>query len=221
MDQCTSLWYVQPTLALEFLTLCIADWIDFSVDFPMLVIANIKALVVTSEIFNALGNTGTGHWFLWCTTSDQINAEKSLRVEQDPDYQRTKVKTKDHYMSCQQRHPDPALVDKLQIQSVNLQVEGSWLKMKNSGVMARSDFASFVWKSMSILHNLCSLTLFRSTVHHWREEVQFSEDAEGTEVPGSRRDVVYRPRDFRLLAFRTKLSPAGATVYGLADSHSS
>jgi hypothetical protein len=147
----TRLYSVRSWIPLHIwiLKLVWTDWIDFTLDLPGLIVPGLKCLLTASATFEALGNSGSACWCRWRAASFRINAERSERIRNHPEFQRVKIGNDSLHEMYQIRHPDPGLISKMKVEHKNLQLEGSWLKVKNSGSLARSDFASFVWKSES------------------------------------------------------------------------
>ncbi|KAI0659951.1 hypothetical protein C8Q70DRAFT_105866 [Cubamyces menziesii] len=142
-------------------------------------------LVTASDIFLKLGNTGAA---AYCRNvgSDLLKAlpsridELSLRREVLPISSVVAVSTL--------RHPDPSLYRSMEIKDSNLQVRGSWQRLKwadSSRLTSRMAHAAFIYKSrlyvcggqksgtIQVYHDMWCLDLVK--MNGWRELPKYKE----------------------------------------------
>ena len=127
------------------LILCLA-WKSYTLDSEDFLIERISAYVLASEAFLRLGNSGAA--------AHRRSAALSIVGHMDH-YDTTTAKKLVNpsrlFEMLKLRHPDPSLVQKMDIQDACLQVRGSWKKVAwpKSGrlrVGSRLGFSSFTWK---------------------------------------------------------------------------
>ncbi|RDB16756.1 hypothetical protein Hypma_002384 [Hypsizygus marmoreus] len=118
------------------------DWIRWHIDLPELTYQRVKSLVLSSDIFRLLGNTGTA----------VDRRENTAHLTLDRKHQellKDILDAKKLFELVGLRHPDPALTPTLKVVFPGLQVYGSWKKLslkKNGGMKARLGFTSFIYK---------------------------------------------------------------------------
>ncbi|KAF9462280.1 hypothetical protein BDZ94DRAFT_1283075 [Collybia nuda] len=121
------------------------EWIRWNLDIEEMTMQRVGGLALSSELFQALGNTGTAVDRCWNTDTDNIFAHhKTPELE-------SLIPNKKKYERISLRHPDPSLTLKLVVNEPELQVLGSWKKLslqKKGGMKARLGFASFIWNTL-------------------------------------------------------------------------
>jgi hypothetical protein len=128
----------------------------------------VTAYRIASDILLDIGNTGTSVQRRWfgniaanCMPSDLDTALVQKVVPNA---------TLNNYLKL--RHPEPKLVAKLTLQNQNLQIRGSWKKLrtkKGGNLPQRSGFARFVWDGEDSPSNQTS---FYSHLLFWRPFVR-------------------------------------------------
>ena len=123
----------------------------------------VTAYRIASDILLDIGNTGTSVQRRWfgnvAANSMPLDLDKAMVQKVVPNT------TLHDYLKL--RHPEPTLVAKLTLQNQNLQIRGSWKKVrtkKGGNLPQRSGFASFVWNGEDspsiteriVTHPLCS-----------------------------------------------------------------
>lgn len=108
----------------------------------------LSALVLASDIFLGLGNTGAAVHRRW-TADIALNT-----IPDGPSINKWPLKQIAPHGAAlvllQFRHPDPNRSAKLTLKNPDLQVSGSWQKIqlkKPGTIQPKLGFASFVWKS--------------------------------------------------------------------------
>ncbi|KAH8823442.1 hypothetical protein DL96DRAFT_1617564 [Flagelloscypha sp. PMI_526] len=120
------------------------EWVeDYST--PELAIAAISVLGLLSEVNLAPANTAAAAWCGWRAQKVSEQARALLLQENNSALRSAINKTIQWTPAQSLRHPDPSLMGKiLHINDEKLQIRGSWMKMKNSGKMSKTDYAHFV-----------------------------------------------------------------------------
>jgi hypothetical protein len=109
----------------------------------------VTAYRIASDIYLELGNTGTSvqrRWFAnVAANSMPSDLDKALVQNVVPN------RTLNDFLKL--RHPEPTLTAKLTLKNENLQIRGSWKKVrtkKGANLPQRMGFASFVWNGEDV-----------------------------------------------------------------------
>lgn len=127
-------------------------------------------LVTASDVLLKLGNTGAA---AYCRNVGN-DLVRSLPSSQEYSLRREILSIASTKAVMEYRHPDPSVYRSLEISNPDLQVRGSWQRLKwadTSKVTSRMAHACFIYKSKKLRRTLVKYMLthpFRSLVRVWR-----------------------------------------------------
>ncbi|KAF8210879.1 hypothetical protein K438DRAFT_1710364 [Mycena galopus ATCC 62051] len=123
------------------------DWKDFMMDLPPLTFNRSAGLCLASEIFAALGNSGTATTRRWTALTTTINLPEPHQTRE----LKAVLDVELLYKQFELRHPDPQAAPNREITVPELQIRGSWkrLQVRTPGGVTegRENFASCIWNS--------------------------------------------------------------------------
>ncbi|TFK44026.1 hypothetical protein BDQ12DRAFT_701677 [Crucibulum laeve] len=118
------------------------DWIKWIPDSTEFVRQYVKALAAASDIYLSLGNTGSAVHRRWTANECVSYKHRTSEIQKVLNTSKTNE-------IIQLRHPDPKLCANLEVKEPELQLLGSWKKIKvkkAEGPGRRMTFSSFIWK---------------------------------------------------------------------------
>ena len=127
--------------------LCPVDWVPCQLNLPPFTEQTVRGMNISAEIFLKLGNTGSVVHRRW--SARIITAGRPVLTRND-----------ELSPILQYRHPDPKLLSQLTTNHPELQVKGSWSRLKisdNLKKIARESFASFIWNRAP--YPVCSIRI--------------------------------------------------------------